>query len=89
MKFILFEDTQAQADLLLAALKNQIRSTTDIVLRFEARPNDGASSVDQRLYETRLQEVLLTDVYKDANLIIADRDLSTTGTFTGLSEPAL
>jgi len=80
MKIILVEDTQRFADELLPALRAEI--ATGEVVHFTPTKNVESEG----LYEERLVEDLRQPAYKDATLIVADRDLSKTAEYRGLSE---
>ncbi|HYV35185.1 MAG TPA: hypothetical protein VE988_05745 [Gemmataceae bacterium] len=82
MKLVLFEDTNEQAQSLIAALKAKLHQN-DSVQHFIP------AGEDERIYDQRLIEALAADPYRDATLVIADRDLSKTPMFRGLSEPTV
>src|SRR5436190_2242533 len=80
-KIILFEDTDQYGRDLLRALESKLKSSGEVKL-FEP-PGTGAQ---EGVYEDRLAMDLQTPNFKDATLIVADRDLSKTKMYNGLSE---
>jgi hypothetical protein len=80
MKIVLFEDTEETASRLIAALDNLLGESGKVV-RFE-----GADHHTDTTYELRLFEALRREPYADPALIVADRDLSKTKEYRGLSE---
>jgi hypothetical protein len=80
MKIILFEDDETQATNVVDALKRVV-GKSDLVIRFQSEKDDSDDT-----YEKRLRDELCGDPYKDATLIVADRDLSKTRKYRGLSE---
>lgn len=86
MKIVLFEDTNDRAEQLLTALRGAVQEHGEVV-RFEGVRTDGVA--DDRLYEIRIVEALQGPPYANATLIVADRDLSKTRDYTGLSESAV
>jgi len=80
MKILLFEDTETQADHVLAALRS-IVGKGDTIEIFESHDLS-----DDKTYEERLRNELRDSRYSDTTLIVADRDLSKTKKYTGLSE---
>ena len=82
MKIILFEDTADQATRLLEELQRKVDGNGE-VLQFQD-PGGGEGT-----FENRLSGYLTTGTYSGATLIVADRDLSKTTGFTGLSESSV
>src|SRR4051794_40373353 len=82
MKIILFEDTADQATRLLEELQRKVDGNGE-VLQFQD-PGGGEGT-----FENRLSGFLTTGTYSGATLIVADRDLSKTTGFTGLSESSV
>jgi hypothetical protein len=80
-KVILIEDTDQFAKELIPALQTQLAATGE-VKHFAPKKGDGVDG----LYEERLADDLRQPDYKDATLIVADRDLSKTEGYRGLSE---
>lgn len=80
-KIILFEDTDQYGRDLLGALEAKLKANGEVKL-FEPP----APAVQEGLYEDRLAKDLQSQSYKDATLIVADRDLSKTKAYNGLSE---
>jgi hypothetical protein len=81
LKIILIEDTLQSVQDLLPAL------TAELAANGEAKqfaPQKAAKS--EGLYEERLEQDLRQPDYRDATLIVADRDLSKTEGYRGLSE---
>src|ERR1700676_2271910 len=80
MKLLLVEDTPQQAQELLTALRAVVGQGNSVDL-FESGHSD-----DEKTYEERLRQELSDARYRGTTLIIADRDLSKTKGYTGLSE---
>src|SRR5579862_4052897 len=80
MKLLLFEDTEPQAQQVLSALRAIVGGGNSVEL-FESGDAD-----DPKTYEERLRKELRSDRYQDTTLIVADRDLSATKEYLGLSE---
>ncbi len=80
MKIVLFEDTTTQADKLVKAIRAAIGTEGSVKLF------TGAKGRAHKTYEERIYAELQELPYADATLIVADRDLSKTKEYTGLSE---
>jgi hypothetical protein len=80
MKIVLFEDTPESAQLLLTALRAATGGQGTVEL-FESADVSGDGT-----YEERLITTLSAAPYANATLIVADRDLSKTDRYRGLSE---
>ncbi len=80
MKLLLFEDMPEQAKKVLAALRSVVGQGNSVDL-FASSDAD-----DKKTYEERLRKELGDARFRDATLIVADRDLSATNRYTGLSE---
>lgn len=80
MKIVLIEDTDEQAAPLLDALSKRL-GDRGTVLRFVPPSGDESKTYDERLIDD-----LQSEEYRDADLIVADRDLSKTPRYRGLSE---
>jgi hypothetical protein len=80
MKIVLFEDTPDTAERLVKALRNAMRK------RGTAHHFSSANGHADGTYEARLLAELNKDPFRNASLIVADRDLSRTDGYRGLSE---
>lgn len=83
MKLLLFEDTEDNAGQLLEPLRKELAGKGDVV-RFCSEKDDPDAT-----YEDRLHSEMERAEYQRTTLIIADRDLSKTSHFRGLSEPTV
>ena len=84
MKIVLFEDTdQTKSDILQALRQNLGADGT--AAAFEPAQLDAAQDDEDRTYDDRLEAILQAAPYADATLILADRDLSKSARFRGLS----
>ena len=84
MKVLVFEDTPEQAESLLSALQRQLGGDGEAV-HFSAESQENETTYEDRLK----QELSDQGKYSDVDLIVADRDLSKTPKFRGLSEPTV
>jgi hypothetical protein len=84
MKILLFEDTDQTKSEILHALEQNVGATGTIVA-FEPSQLDATQDDDTRTYDDRLEAILQAAPYADATLILADRDLSKSERFRGLS----
>lgn len=84
MKIILFEDTVQTKTEILRALKQNL-GDDGMAVAFEPERLDSAQDNEDRTYDDRLEEILQAEPYADATLILADRDLSKSERFHGLS----
>ncbi len=80
MKIVLFEDTPPQAERLVKAIRVAIGTEGSVELF------TGTQGPENKTYEERLFADLKEQTYADATLIVADRDLSKTKAYRGLSE---
>ena len=80
LKIILFEDNEKEVPQLLPALKKTLGRKGNVE-QFVSSDN-----AEKGMYEDRLSKELTSSKYTGAALIVADRDLSGTGGYMGLSE---
>ncbi|HKW76717.1 MAG TPA: hypothetical protein VJN64_14395 [Terriglobales bacterium] len=90
LKIVLFEDTPASRSVILEALKQHVGQEGDAIAFEQGLVHESADD-QEKMYEERLIKILRTEPYKDASLILADRDLSKTveTNFRGLSVNAV
>src|SRR5258708_3890091 len=88
IKLVLFEDTTDARPTILDALKRHLGKDGSVILfdGFEEADND-----KDKMYEDRIESILRKSPFDGATLIVADRDLSKSGTsgFGGLSVTAV
>jgi hypothetical protein len=82
IKIVLFEDTVATRSELVSLLREQLRGKGEVVPFAEFQETKAAT---KRMYEDRLAEILKSTPYSGATLLLADRDLSKSPQFVGLS----
>lgn len=86
-KLVLFEDTANVQSAVFDALKKYL-GTTGEVLPFD--PGTLEKPADQdRMYEDRIETLLSQEPYRNTTLVLADRDLSKSSAFRGLSVNAV
>lgn len=86
LKIVLFEDTQTTLSELTRGLREHLRGGGEVM------PFSGVQetpSAARRMYEDRLASILEKPPYVGATLLLADRDLSKSLNFTGLSVSAV
>jgi hypothetical protein len=88
IKVVLFEDVARTNSELVAALKKHLESD-GIVLPFDSEKTTEPESERNRMYEDRLRSILSRPPYDEATLLVADRDLSMSTNFTGMSVSAV
>jgi hypothetical protein len=86
LKIVLFEDTDATRSELVRLLREQFRAKGEVVpfSQFQEK-----ASALKRMYEDRLADILKSVPYNEATLLLADRDLSKSPQFVGLSVSAV
>lgn len=84
MKIILFEDTDQTKSEVLQALE-QYLGAEGTAAAFEPAHLNEAQDDEDRTYDDRLEAILQAEPYANATLIVADRDLSKSERFRGLS----
>ncbi len=86
---LLFEDDQDFGLQIEKAIRKEI-PTGFCLVRFNPKTKPKTKKVPpDETYEDRIRKALLSQPYKDAALIVSDRDLSRTGTYPGLSEAVI
>lgn len=90
LKVVLFEDTPEIRSQVLRSLKKHL-SPRGVVVPFASGQFRESSSQQEKMYEERLQKILSNVPYRDATLVVADRDLSKSkdSHFGGLSVNAV
>jgi hypothetical protein len=88
MKIVLFEDSERTRSEILTALKSHAKPEGTVV-SFDPTQLQESPADKERMYEDRLGAVLRKDPYANATLIVADRDLSKSPNFMGLSVNAV
>lgn len=84
IKIALFEDTEHTRSEILQALRDRLGDEGSVV-PFAAEHFQETSGEEGRTYEDRLENILKKSPYDDTTLIVADRDLSKSERFGGLS----
>jgi len=87
IKVVLFEDVKETRSEILAALKKCLKSN-GTVLPFDAELFNETGS-KSRTYEDRLEAILSQTPYEGTTLLVADRDLSMSTNFQGMSVSAV
>jgi|SRR5579863_7794525 len=88
IKVILFEDVARTNSELVASLTKHLESH-GTVLAFDSEKTDEPESDRKKMYEDRLRSILSRAPYDGATLLVADRDLSMSTNFTGMSVSAV
>lgn len=88
IKVVLFEDAQQTQSDILAALNKHLQSN-DTVLPFDAKHFKESEDDQKRMYEDRLENILSRSPYDEVTLLVADRDLSMSPSFRGMSVSAV
>ena len=84
IKVVLFEDTEQTRSEIVEALEKYLKPRGSVI-SFEPSVLKESSADQQRIYEERLESILREAPYDGATLIVADRDLSKSTNFLGLS----
>ena len=88
IKVILFEDAQQTQSQILAALRNNLKSD-GTVLPFDGTLFKESDEDQKRMFEDRLVSILRKAPYDGITLVVADRDLSMSPSFRGMSVSAV
>jgi hypothetical protein len=88
IKVILFEDAQQTQSQILAALRNNLKSD-GTVLPFDGTLFKESDEDQKRMFEDRLVSILRKPPYDGITLVVADRDLSMSLNFRGMSVSAV
>lgn len=88
LKIVFFEDSEQTRSQVLKALVSQAKPDGK-VLPFDPHQLNESAEEQGRMYEQRLVDVLGREPYLGATLILADRDLSKSENFRGLSVTAV
>jgi hypothetical protein len=88
IKVVLFEDAQQTQSEILDALKRHLKSD-GTVLPFDGNLFKESAEEQERIYDDRLVSILSRPPYDGATLLVADRDLSKSPTFRGMSVSAV
>jgi hypothetical protein len=84
IKVVLFEDTEQTRSEVLRALRDEL-STEGSVVPFEPDRLEETPAESEGTYEDRLEAILNKPPYDNTTLVVADRDLSKSERFGGLS----
>jgi hypothetical protein len=88
IKVVLFEDVRETRSEILDALQKCLKSD-GAVLPFDAELFKEPTASQNRMYEDRLESILSKPPYDGATLLVADRDLSMSPNFQGMSVSAV
>src|ERR1700689_1023994 len=88
IKVVLFEDVRETRSEILDALQKCLKSD-GTVLPFDAELFKEPTASQNRMYEDRLESILSKPPYDGATLLVADRDLSMSPNFQGMSVSAV
>jgi hypothetical protein len=88
IKVVLFEDVDQTKSELVTALKKHL-SSDGVVLAFDSGTIAEPESERNRMYEDRLRLILSRPPYDAVTLLVADRDLSMSPNFRGMSVSAV
>jgi len=88
IKVVLFEDAQQTQSDILGALNNRLKSE-GTVLPFDGKLFTESAEEQERIYDDRLVSILARSPYDGATLLVADRDLSKSPSFRGMSVSAV
>jgi hypothetical protein len=86
LKIVLFEDSATTQSQILAALTKNKGGT---VVPFDGSKAEESKSEQESMYEDRLERILRRPPYDGATLFFADRDLSKSPRFVGMSVSAV
>ncbi len=86
LKIVLFEDTAHTRSDLTSALREHFRGEVEVWPPFRSPET---ASEEERMYEDRIADILEKPPYAGATLLLADRNLSKSPRFTGLSANAV
>src|SRR6516225_9787710 len=84
IKVILFEDVQQTKSQLVAALRKHLKSAGS-VLPFDSESVKESEADRNRMFQDRLKPILGEPPYEGSTLFVADRDLSMSPRFIGMS----
>jgi len=88
IKIVLFEDTEQTRSEILSALAKRL-GPSDSAIPFDGSQFKESAADQGMMYEERLRKILVSPPYDGATLIVADRDLSKSSHFGGLSVNAV